>query len=139
MNQRQRGSGALMMVLMLLLMSAALLNATRQQVGRMLSQVADEREGYQQMSLATSALNWGKRQRWPEHAGWQCKESAFHWRACLLQRGETNLLSGDSGVGTQARFQWVSRVPASGLLSVTPHGWLDYCPLANEKECLQDE
>ncbi|WP_342754135.1 DUF2509 family protein [Pantoea sp. MBD-2R] len=141
MNSRQQGSGALIAVIILLLMSAMLLNATRQQAEDALSLVADERIWFQQASLAESALNWGRQRQWPEgEAGWQCQiESFFRWRACLLIEQERVLLKGDSGAGTLAFYQWVSRVTGTGKLLAQPHGWLDYCPYTEEKRCFSDE
>lgn len=142
MRLRQQGSGALLAVIILLLMSAMLLNATRQQAENALSLVADERIWFQQASLAESALNWGRQLRWPQReAGWQCQADALsHWRACLWrEQGGRILLKGDSGTGTLAFYQWVSRVADTGILLARPHGWLDYCPFAEEKRCLSDE
>lgn len=62
------------MVIMLLLMSAAMLNATRKQMEGALSLLAGERIFYQQSSQATSAMNWGGQQHWSALTGWQCKK-----------------------------------------------------------------
>lgn len=142
MSVQQQGSGALIAVMILLLMSAMLLNATRQQAEDALSLVADERIWFQQASLAESALNWGRQLQWPQQkAGWQCQvESFFYWRACLFsEQNDRVLLKGDSGTGTLAFYQWVRRVDDTGKLLAKPHGWLDYCPFSEEKRCLSDE
>ncbi len=142
MSLRQQGSGALIAVILLLMMSAMLLNASRQQAEDALALVADERIWFQQASLAESALNWGKQLQWPEQgAGWQCqKASFFQWRTCLLSEQDIRvLLRGDSGTGTVAFYQWATRTGDTNKLLIQPHGWLDFCPLSEEKRCQPDE
>ena len=134
---RQRGSGALIMVILLLALSAALLNATRKQLDDGLSRVADEKVFLQQTSLAMSALSWGARQAWPVTKVWQCKHDVLAgWRACLTAVDSVGvLLRGDSGEGTVAHYQWGVRSGERTKINVQPHGWLDYCPLAEEQQC----
>ncbi|MEW5288452.1 DUF2509 family protein [Erwinia papayae] len=140
MNRAEQGSGAMIMVIILLLMSAALLNATRHQMKDSLSLLAGERIGYQQSSEAVSALNWGMQQQWGDQMGWQCKvRGASGWRACLLQQQQQPaLLRADSGSNTIAFWQWVQR-SENGYLQAVPHGWLDFCPLTEERRCQPDE
>ena len=138
---KQRGSGALIMVILLLALSAALLNATRKQLDDGLSRVADERLFLQQTSLAMSALSWGLRQTWPVTKGWECKVDALAgWRACLTRVDDMDeLLRGDSGEGTVTHYQWGVRSGESAKINAQPHGWLDYCPLAEEQKCNPDQ
>ncbi|MGE9551574.1 DUF2509 family protein [Erwinia amylovora] len=137
---RERGSGAMIMVIVLLLMSAALLNATRRQVDDSLSLVADERQYFQQASRALSALAWGEQQSWPGQQGWQCKTLVSPaWRACLLEQEKLPvLLRGDGGSGTIAFYQWLERSTVGSLEKIA-HGWLDFCPLPDEVGCEPDE
>lgn len=126
------------MVIILLLMSAALLNVTRRQMENSLSLLSGERVYYQQVSQAISALNWGGHQRWSSHTGWVCKTvDSLAWRACLLQQ-QPSLLRADSGNGTVALWQWVEQ-SLTGDLKKVPHGWLDFYPLAEDKLCQPDE
>ena len=137
----QQGNGALLMVILLLLMSAALLNATRQQLDASLSLVADERLWLRQASLAASGLAWGRTEIWTAANLWQCRTAQDHadWRACLKTISQDEaLLRGDSGSDTVAFYQWVTRDEQNGSLRPQPHGWLDFCPLAKEEECLPD-
>lgn len=138
--QQQQGGGALIMVIILLALSAALLNATRKQLDDGLGRVNDERHYLQQTTQARSALSWGTQQAWPNRQGWQCqRENAEGWRSCLTAvNNQRELLRGDSGPDTLAQYQWVARVGASSLKAL-PHGWLDYCPLAEEEGCHPDE
>jgi len=136
----QQGSGALLMVILLLLMSAALLNATRRQMDASLSLVLDEKLYLQQASLAASALAWGKTAQWAAASEWRCRTmAATGWRACfkITAKGEA-LLRGDSGSDTLALYQWVTRNERNGILYQIPHGWLDFCPLPKEQECVPD-
>lgn len=138
--RQQQGGGALIMVIILLALSAALLNATRKQLDDGLSRVNDERQFLQRTVQARSALSWGARQAWPVAPGWQCqRENTRGWRSCLLSVNEQReLLLGDSGPGTLAQYQWVARQQVMSLKAL-PHGWLDYCPQAEEEGCHPDE
>ncbi len=137
----QQGSGALLMAILLLLMSTALLNATRQQLDASLSLVADERLYLRQASLAASALEAGKREKWASTVVWRCLtvRQQPDWRACfkVTTKGEA-LLRGDGGKDTIAFYQWVTHDEQNGRVHPQPHGWLDFCPLAQEEDCLPD-
>jgi hypothetical protein len=137
---KQAGS-ALLMVIILLALSAALLGATRRQLDRSLSRTGDERHYLHQTSQALSALAWGSQQAWPASAGWQCRqERAAGWRSCLYQaESSPALLRGGSGTATVALYQWVRWNRESGRVVAVPHGWLDYCPLAEKERCDPDE
>ncbi|WP_380183976.1 DUF2509 family protein [Kalamiella sp. sgz302252] len=129
------------MVILLLMMSAALLNATRRQMDASLSLVLDEKLYLQQASLAVSALAWGKTLRWAAASEWRCRtRAATGWQACfkITTKGEA-LLRGDSGSDTLALYQWVTRNERNGMLHPIPHGCIDFCPLAKEQECLPAE
>lgn len=131
----QRGSGALVMVIVLLLMGTVLLNATRRQLSDNLSLVNDERFYIRQYALAASALAWGERLTWPDEAGWRCQsQQNYGWRACVLTWSTGVVLRGDSGSGTLSLFRWVSLQPG-GSVHAVPHGWLDYCPLPDRESC----
>lgn len=131
----QRGSGALIMVIILLLTGTVLLNATRRQLSDSLSLVNDERFYIQQYARAASALAWGERLTWTDEAGWRCQvQQNYGWRACVLSQPTGTLLRGDSGSGTLSLFRWVSHQPGGSVRAV-PHGWLDYCPLPDRHNC----
>lgn len=136
---RQRGSGALLMVIIILLMGTLLLNATRRQLSDSLSLVADQRLYLQQQASAASALAWGGRLRWDREAGWQCQQiTAYAWRACLQRLPSAILLRADSGPGTLAWYRWVAERAGNGVRAL-PHGWLDFCPLAEKGACDVDQ
>nr|WP_314425959.1 DUF2509 family protein [uncultured Erwinia sp.] len=131
----QRGSGALLMVIIILLMGTVMLHATRRQLSDNLSLVSDERHYILEYTDATSALAWGSRLAWPSTDGWFCqREPQYAWRACVLNHPSGTLLRGDRGSGTLSLFRWVSRL-AGGKVSAIPHGWLDYCPLPDRSLC----
>lgn len=129
----QRGSGALIMVIMILLMGTLMLNTTRRQLDDSMSLVGDERHYLQQFTGAMSALAWGERLRWVASEKWQCQQQGeHHWRACFHPVEE--LLRADSGPDTLALYRWVN-LQMNGALRLQPHGWLDYCPLSEEGVC----
>jgi len=129
----QRGSGALVMVMMILLMGTLMLNATRRQLDDSMSLVGDERHYLQQFTGAMSALAWGERLHWVAAEEWHCQQQVeHHWRACFQPVDQ--LLRGDSGPDTLALYRWVGQ-QANGTLQAQPHGWLDYCPLTGEGAC----
>lgn len=135
MTVRQRGSGALVMVLMILLMGTLMLNATRRQLSENLSLMSDERRYIRQYADAVSALAWGERQTWPLNSRWQCRQQQEPWRACLQRDQQGTVLRGDSGPDSLALYRWMSESNA-GQLQPTPHGWIDYCPLAAGEICV---
>lgn len=129
----QRGSGVLIMVIMILLMGTLMLNATRQQLDDSMSQVGDERLYLQQLTKAMSALAWGERLHWVAAENWHCQQQTeYHWRACL--QPDHTLLRADSGPDTLTLYRWVSP-QTNGTLQAQPHGWLDYCPLTGKGAC----
>lgn len=133
---RQQGSGALLMVIIILLMGTALLHATRQQLSDNLSLVSDERRYILEYTDAVSALAWGERLTWlGAEVGWYCQlQPQYTWRACLLSHASGMLLRGDSGSGTLSLYRWVSSL-TGGKVSAVPQGWLDYCPLPDRSLC----
>lgn len=129
----QRGSGALIAVMIVLLMGTLMLHATRLQLSDAMSLVGDERRYIQQFTGAMSALAWGERLRWPAAQKWQCQhQTEYHWRACVAS--SLLLLRADSGPGTLALWRWI-RPGDNGAIHPQPHGWLDFCPLAAGEAC----
>ena len=70
----QRGSGALVMVMMILLMGTLMLTTTRRQLDDSMSLVGDERHYLQQFTGAMSALAWGERLHWVAAEEWHCQQ-----------------------------------------------------------------
>lgn len=138
---KQRGGVAIAMVLLVLLLGSALLNATRQQLGAALSQVVDERQYLIDYHQALSALAWGQRLIWPLRQGWRCQQQTqFGWRACLLSldNGEA-LLRGSAlaDADALALWQWL-RLEEGKRWRPQAHGWLDFCPLSHPEACTPD-
>ncbi|KOC89774.1 DUF2509 family protein [Winslowiella iniecta] len=141
---QQQGSGAITMVVMILLLGTALLNATRQQLSASLSLVADERQHIIEFYAAQAALAWGSQLSWPASAGWHCQsELQQQWRACInrinpqrgLLRGE-QLTSAHQAI---VHWHWVEDLPADGQrVRLLAHGWIDFCPLSNASGCEPD-
>ncbi len=137
--RQQQGSGALGMVVLILLLGSALLHATRQQLDAALTLVAQERQHIIDYYSAQAALAWGGQVNWPDSSGWQCQtEMQQQWRVCLHrddpQRG---LLRGEHLAQPLALWQWVE--PEGGKVRPLAHGWIDFCPLTHDADCVPNE
>lgn len=133
---------ALAMVLMILLLGAGLLHATRQQLDTSLALVADERQFLLEQHQALSALAWGERLSWPPQQGWHCQQQPQHgWRACLLHHASNEALLRGSGVSSSGEalslWQWLTPGEA-GRWRARAHGWLDFCPISPQERCQPD-
>ncbi|MFS2225447.1 DUF2509 family protein [Pantoea sp. B65] len=140
---RQQGSGVLSMVVVVLLLGTALLNATRQQLASALTLVAHERQHIIDFYAAQAALAWGSKLSWPASHGWQCQtEPQQQWRACLHRvEPARGLLRGEhrgSALPALALWQWVQADPDEPGVRPLAHGWIDFCPLARLAECAPD-
>jgi len=139
---QQQGSGALTMVVMILLLGTALLNATRQQLAASLSLVADERQHIIEFYAAQAALAWGSRLSWPASDGWHCQsELQQMWHACINRlHPQRGLLRGERLISSHqpiVHWQWVEDAPDGGQqVRRLAHGWIDFCPLANATGCV---
>lgn len=132
---KQQGNTAMGMVLLILLMGSLTLHASREMLAQSLLLVADEQHHIQDYWQAHSALQWGLAKSWPPVETLFCQQDAEGgWNSCL-QRGENgeSLLKGQ-GIGRElALWQWVEI--HGNRISARPHGWLDYCPLPDAKQC----
>ncbi|WP_173635342.1 DUF2509 family protein [Paramixta manurensis] len=137
--RRQQGGVVPGMIMLILLLGTALLNASRQQLNASLALVADERQAIIGFRQAQSALTWGLTLRWAALPGWQCQYQAqYNWRACLLRpqanRGLLRAEQPTQGEATLALFHWV--IPtAQGGIQAAKGGWVDFCPLSEEERC----
>jgi hypothetical protein len=132
---KQQGSGALGMVLMILVMGGISLNASRQMLTQGMALVADEQHFIQQFWQAQSALQWGSSLNWPASAELICQqEHSQGWRSCL-RRGSNGqaLLKGEASGSEMALWQWVAT--QGSRIEALPHGWIDFCPLAKAEQC----
>lgn len=132
------------MVVMILLLGTALLNATRQQLAASLALVSGERQHIIDFYAAQAALAWGGRLRWTQNERWQCqREAQQQWRACLRHfTPERALLRGEMLTSTHqpvTLWQWL-QPDTHNAEHYTPfaHGWLDFCPLADAAGCQPD-
>lgn len=129
------------MVLLVLLLGSALLNATQRQLGASLALLADERRYLIDYHQALSALAWGERLRWPQQEGWRCQQQGrFGWRACLLPLDNDDaLLRGATlaDADALALWRWMRRGEDERWQPL-PHGWLDFCPLSPPAACSPD-
>lgn len=133
---KERGSSALGMVLMLLLIGSVTLHASRRLSEQGMRLLTDEQHAITDFWRAQSALQWGFSLRWPGSETVHCQQDDRHgWRSCL-QRGEKDdvLLKGEASDRGMAVWHWV-RLQGSQVIAL-PHGWIDYCPLAPPAACL---
>ncbi|WP_437612823.1 DUF2509 family protein [Erwinia sp. V71] len=137
--RQQQGSGALGMVVLILLLGGALLHATRQQLDAALTMVAQERQHIIDYYAAQAALEWGSQLSWPDSSGWQCQtETQQQWRVCLQRNDPLRiLLRGEHLAQPLALWQWVE--PDGQRLRPLAHGWIDFCPLTHDADCLPDD
>lgn len=130
---RQGGNSALGMVILVLLMGSATLHISRYQLAQGMSLLADERQYILDFYQAQSALRWGSTLSWPPGEGWQCRqEKTFGWRSCLRRDEQGRALLHGEGDGRElALWHWAEN--QGDRLRLSPHGWIDYCPLAPEQ------
>lgn len=141
---QQQGNLVLGMIMMILLLGTAMLNATRQQLTASLSLVVNERQHIINFYAAQAALLWGSKLTWNNQDDWQCQtEQQQQWRACLKNvNSQRRLLRGEQLSAKHhavVLWHWVKTDPASKeKIAFVPHGWIDFCPLTRTSECQPD-
>ncbi|WP_132730514.1 DUF2509 family protein [Raoultella sp. BIGb0138] len=130
---RQRGFSSLLMVLLLLALGSILLQGLNQQQRSLLAQTASETQAIRLTAEVHSALQWGKEQEWPIHAEIACRPAGTDGgRVCLriLTDASVLLIAGSGGL-----LLWQSGRVTEGVVRFSPHGWSDFCPLAEARLC----
>ncbi|MEN4588553.1 DUF2509 family protein [Pantoea agglomerans] len=125
---KQRGSSALGMVLMIMVIGSFTLHASRKMSEQGMRLLADEQQFIQGFWRAQSALQWGFSLSWSASEAASCQQDDRQgWRSCL-QRGEKDegLLKGEASGSGMAVWQWVRL--RGNQITALPHGWIDYCP-----------
>ncbi|PKH25038.1 hypothetical protein CIG19_06555 [Enterobacterales bacterium CwR94] len=133
----QRGSGALIMVVMVLMMGGFMIQLSLRHIENLMPQVASEQRYQQAWQGAQSALAWGVNLQWKEVPETTCQPGPDAGsQACLLKSvGERRLLRGQAGeLPWQIQlYRWVSA--HQGRLVALPSGWSDFCPLSPSNAC----
>lgn len=132
---KQRGSSALGMVLMIMVIGSFTLHASRKMSEQGMRLLADEQQFVQDFWRAQSALQWGFSLSWSANEAASCQQDDRQgWRSCL-QRGEKDegLLKGEASGSGMAVWQWVRL--RGNKITALPHGWIDYCPLTPPATC----
>lgn len=132
---KQRGSSALGMVLMIMVIGSFTLHASRKMSEQGMRLLADEQQFIQGFWRAQSALQWGFSLSWSASEAASCQQDDRQgWRSCL-QRGEKDegLLKGEASGSDMAVWQWV-QLRGNQIIAL-PHGWIDYCPLTPPATC----
>lgn len=132
---KQRGSSALGMVLMIMVIGSFTLHASRKMSEQGMRLLADEQQFIQGFWRAQSALQWGFSLSWSASEAASCQQDDRQgWHSCL-QRGEKDegLLKGEASGSGMAVWQWVRL--RGNQITALPHGWIDYCPLTAPATC----
>jgi len=132
---KQRGSSALGMVLMIMVIGSFTLHASRMMSEQGMRLLADEQQFIQGFWRAQSARQWGCSRSWSASEAASCQQDDRQgWRSCL-QRGEKDegLLKGEASGSGMAVWQWVRL--RGNQITALPHGWIDYCPLTPPATC----
>lgn len=129
---RQRGVSSLAMVLMLLLLGSLMLQGLNQAQRQQLAMVNDEVRALSKMASVHSALQWGKVQTWTVAVGQQCLPYDNTSRVCLrlFTNGTLLLIAQNEALRLWQLGQWTA-----GGVHFSPHGWSDFCPLAEATLC----
>ncbi|MGC0929356.1 DUF2509 family protein [Pantoea agglomerans] len=132
---KQRGSSALGMVLMIMVIGSFTLHASRMMSEQGMRLLADEQQFILGFWRAQSALQWGFSLSWSASEAASCQQDDRQgWRSCL-QRGKKDegLLKGEASGSDMAVWQWVRL--RGNQITALPHGWIDYCPLTPPATC----
>lgn len=135
----ESGHSSLLMVILLLFSGTMMLNGLSALLDAQRKKGAQEIRAIARYAGAESALAWGQQQCWQPEARWQCMtESSGALRACLIQIQDNEVLlagflAGEGAANRLTLWRW-GRV-SQGAFTAAPHGWLDYCPLADQKGC----
>lgn len=117
-----------------------MLGGVQQQLSHQRHLVGSEVGFIKQYAQALSAQAWGSQLSWQPQLGWQCQqEPEKGWQACVVSDAKNEVLMAARGMfpGPAAPltlWRW-GRIEHSQWLSA-PHGWLDFCPLAEVSQCL---
>ncbi|MDQ9185586.1 DUF2509 family protein [Cronobacter sakazakii] len=98
---------------------------------------ANESAAIKAFNAALSALALSQSQRWVFTPQWQCQTlPEVKGRACVRQM-QTYLLVAAEGAEENAvpltLWRWAQ--PDGDRLRFMPHGWSDFCPLTEAKQC----
>lgn len=137
MNAREKGMSTIAMVLALLLLGSLMLGGLQQQLDSRFGRAANESAAIKAFNAALSALALSQSQRWVFTPQWQCQMlPEVKGRACVRQM-QTYLLVAAEGAEENAvpltLWRWAQ--PDGDRLRFMPHGWSDFCPLTEAKQC----
>ncbi|WP_426346441.1 DUF2509 family protein [Cronobacter universalis] len=125
------------MVLALLLLGSLMLGGLQQQLDSRFGRAANESAAIKAFNAALSALALSQSRDWAFTPQWQCQRvSEVKGRACVRQM-QTYVLVAAEGMEENAvpltLWRWAQ--PDGERLRFMPHGWSDFCPLAEAKQC----
>ncbi|ALB64816.1 hypothetical protein AFK62_15915 [Cronobacter condimenti 1330] len=127
----------LSVVLAFLLLGSLLLGGLQQQMDSRFRRVAAESSAIKAFNESLSALALSQRKHWQFTPQWQCQPvQEVNGRACVRQT-EAYLLVAAQGFteNTIPVTLWRWAKEEGNTLRFIPHGWSDFCPLAEAKQC----
>lgn len=153
----QKGTGTLISVLIIFTVGLLLLTALQRELEGAFNISGQERFYLKAYNQAASSLSWGVSKQWPlrslsqrtsrRHQGWYCEtEQINQLKSCIKPMLEIGifLIKGESILGNRsekiilyqsAQTNEMPNTTEQKLVPVTG-GWLDFCPVKNEKFCL---
>ena len=135
----ESGNSSLLMVILLLLSGTMMISGLSSFLDTQRKKGAQEVRAIGHYAGAESALAWGQQQQWQPDGRWQClTESSGALRACLMRIQENEallagFLAGERAAERLILWRWGS--VSRGRFIAAPRGWLDYCPLADQRGC----
>lgn len=153
----QKGAGTLISVIILFAMSLLLLTVLHRELEEVLQIGRHERFYLKAYNQAASSLSWGLSKNWPlkslsrqtskQHQRWYCKtEQTYQLKACIkpILTTDVFLMKGESVLGNRSKkIILYQSTKIKEPLNTTEQklvaiigGWLDFCPVKNEKFCM---
>lgn len=129
----ERGISSLALVLLLLVLGSLMLNGLNQRQRTHTQRITSESRAMRNLADAHSALGWGRMQAWQMQPAVQCRAHRSQpWRVCLrIFADRTLLLIAASG----SEILWRSGAIGESGVTFSPHGWSDFCPLKEIRQC----
>ncbi|EOC1286081.1 YgdB family protein [Cronobacter muytjensii] len=125
------------MVLSFLLLGSLLLSGLQQQLDSRFGRAANENAAIRAFNESLSALALSQHRHWQFTPQWQCQRlPEVNGRACVRQT-ETHVLVAAQGTqeNTAPITLWRWAQADGEILHFTAHGWSDFCPLTEAKQC----
>jgi hypothetical protein len=142
--KKQDGASTLVVVLMLFLLGVLVLAGQTQQYELRFRRIHQERAALEQWNMAFTLLAWGTQQQWSPATDWLCQVPANGaGRACMRQISQARVLLAASPETPAEEHNekthlilWRWGTPTDTGITWLPQGWIDFCPLSENKACI---